>query len=192
MRDIADTVRDKQHDMARAILPKHQADALIQHLATSDKRYRNAIMAGGDDIVQTIAKGGAKANQSKTAFEALAANDPTAHRAMTAMVKAEQGFLKKHGLSTTLGGTAAALAYAAAHVPVVNIVAGGVATTVGLYKAKEIAANYMALRGAGDKVTFKELVLKDNAKTKAVLRRTGAEAGSITGARASEAYVNSQ
>jgi hypothetical protein len=186
MRELADTVRDQQEKMVKTLLPKKQADALIQHLKNADTRYRNAMTAGGDDIVGTIAKGGAKSNQAKTAFDALAHDDPAAKRMMTAMVAAEQSFIKKHGISGTLTGTALATAYALSHVPVVNVIAGGVAGAMGLAKAKQLISNYITQRGAGKTVTFKDLVLKDQTQAKTMARSGGAALGAGVGGQVAE------
>jgi hypothetical protein len=187
MRELADNVRDQQEKMVKTLLPQKHADALMQHLKTADTRYRNAMTAGGDDIVATIAKGGGKSNQAKNAFDALAHDDPAARRMMTAMVNAEQGIVKKYGFGTA----AAASAYALAHVPVVGQAAAAVAGTIALYKAKQQISNYMAMRGAGKQVSFKDLVLKDSTQTKAGLRQGGAAIGGAVGGQAAEDFAAS-
>ena len=186
MRDLAmgDTVRGQQEKMARTLLPQKQADDLIQHLKTADTRYRNALQAGGPDIVSTIAKGGAEANQARAAFDALAGNDPAAKRMMNALVKRERNANDKGGLAA-----AAALTLPLSFIPVVGHAAAAVSGAVAIAKAKNIISDYMTQKGAGKLVSFRELATKELTKTKAALRQGGAAVGAVAGSQAAQSLA---
>jgi hypothetical protein len=175
MRVLADKVRGKQEEMVKTLLPKDQADALLQHLTNSDKRYRRAVMAGGDDIVATIAKGGEKGREAQAAFKALSGDDPMAQRMMDVLVRAQKPIAEggKAGLS-------AGAAYLLLHVPGVGpYLAGG----VGAAKGVQLLRDYMARRGAGDTATFAKLVAsRPSPAVQNALGAAGATVGSGAGA----------
>jgi hypothetical protein len=184
MRAIADTVRVQQEKMVRAVLPKPQADALITHLKNADTRYRAAIEAGGPDIVKTIAAGGAKGNQAKAKFDALATNDPIAQRMMNALTTAE-----KRAGDKTLFHIALTAAGTLHFIPVVGTAASAVAGAITAAKLKQMGTDYMVRRGAGQMVTFKDLVAKEFPQVTSALRQGGAAVGSSAGVDAARALV---
>lgn len=186
MRSIADNVREHQENIAKKFLPKEQADALITHLKNTDVRYRNAIMAGGDDIVKTIAAGGAKGNQAREAFTALAHGDPTAQRMMASLVRA-QNRGEGYKFIAAVGGTATGVAH---FIPVVAPVAASVGITLATAKAAQMLKDIMVQRGAGKLVTMDQLLQKElSSATRLNLARGGAAVGSAVGAQAADAVA---
>jgi hypothetical protein len=182
MRAIANTVRKQQEAMARSLLPKNEADALISQLQTADKRYRTAVLAGGDDIVRTIAAGGPKGNQAKVAFDSLAAHDQDAKNLVASLVRAENR--KTHGgvLSVMLGATGAMHFF-------VGPVATGAAGVISTVKAGQMIHDYMRQKGAGKPATIKQLVGQSLTKTEDVMRRGGATIGGSVGSNAGQDFV---
>lgn len=182
MRDIADTIRVQQERMVKQVLPKEQSDALIQHLKNADNRYRNAVLAGGEDIVGTIAKGGSKGNQAKAAFDSLAHDDPIAQRWTNSLVRAERRGANSLGMGALLGATTAA-----------HFVLGPAATAVGavvsINKAKQMLMDYMLQKGAGKQVNFAQLVAKEFPQITAGLRQGGAAVGTDMGVNTAKSLV---
>lgn len=187
MRDIADNVRQYQEIIARALLPKAQSDALIGHLKDTDQAYRKAVLAGGDNIVETIAAGGKKGNQARTAFNELARNDPVAKSWMNALVGAQTKGTRAILWTTVAGlsGTAAAV------VPIAGPAIGAVGGAISVVKGLGVIKDYMVQKGAGKVVTMKNMmgrqVISDQAATR--FRQAGAALGSAMGAAAAQRAV---
>lgn len=177
-------VRQEQEKVIRALLPPDKAQPLIDQLHASSARYRTAMMAGGDDIVQTIAAGGAKANQARTAFNNLAGADQEAKNMMRALTTAEGRKGKSVALSVAI--TASGLMSV---VPIIGPVVGGVGTVMSAVKLGQIAKDYMVQRGAGKMVTMKDLVFQDIAKTRDIMRRGGATVGGSIGGNFAHSLV---
>jgi hypothetical protein len=186
MRDIADTVRGQQEQMVRTLLPKQQADIMMDHLAKADLRYRNAVMAGGDDIVNTIAKGGRQGNQARAAFDALAGKDPTATRMMNALTAIKNR--KENSLLYVSATALGALSFA----PVVGPVAAGALGVITVAKAKQAISDLMVKRGAAKLVTMRDLIAQElSPQAKAILAKGGATIGAAAGAQGAD-YATQQ
>jgi hypothetical protein len=180
MRTMADKVRGKQEDMVRTLLPKNQADALLGHLKTMDIRYRKAVMAGGDDMVETIAKGGQKGRETKAAVEALNAGDPAAQRALDILVRDAQGAARsgKAATATSLAGLVVML-----HLPVIG-------TALTTAKLGSWMRQWHAMKGAGSTATFADLVKQQMSKeAKGKAGAAGATIGAAAVPQAADALT---
>jgi hypothetical protein len=175
MRDIADSVRVQQEKVARALLPKDKADALIQRLETADKNYRRAMLAGAGedgDIVKAIAKGGKEGREAQAAFTAVSGNDPVARRMVNSLVEMEKSKVERYGVGAIVLSSAQLL-----HLfgPVGSVVAGGLTAL----KAKQMLVDAMVKKGAGSQLTFKQILGNELRKENA--RKIGATIGANAG-----------
>jgi hypothetical protein len=162
---LGDHIRDQQEKIIKHLLPPEQAQPLIDQLHAASNRYRNAVQAGGKDIVATIANGGAKGVEAKTALDNFIGNDPVAKRWIDAMVKAHNSKGAKdipYIASTLMGASGAA---AIKFIPVIGtpigatLAAGG--TMLSLVKAKQAWSNYMIQKAAGRPVSFSDMIRPD-------------------------------
>ncbi len=175
MRALADAVRVQQEKVALHVLGPQKGKAAIARLEAADVRYRNAMVASGDgDIVKAIAQGGAEGRKAQAAFDALAANDPTAQRMVRSLVEMSKSKIERAGVA----GATALSAYALLHIPVVGAAA---ATTVSVLKAQQMLRDYMAKRGAGAPVKFNDMIARESRKGYAA--RAGSVIGSSVGSQ---------
>jgi hypothetical protein len=160
-RAMADKVRDQQQHIAESLLPPDRAKAVMQNLDEADKAYREAKIAGGKDIVKTIAQGGDDGREALAAFNKLMGKtpDPAAQRMMNALVALHN----KTGERLKTGGWAAA-SYAIAHIPGVGPIAAG---TIGAVRGLHLLQQHMLERAAGKTATFADLIKREvSAKTR--------------------------
>jgi hypothetical protein len=146
------------------------------------------VLAGGDDIVKTVAKGGKEGNQARAAFEALAGNDPSAKHMLNSLVRAENR--KKEGMDALkIAGASLATAH---FVPIIGTAAGMVGGVVSVTKGMQMLKDYMVQKGAGKAVTFKQLMGKEITDKKMLhLRSSGAATGGVVGSQAAGNFAAS-
>jgi len=181
---MADEVRNQQEVVARALLPSAQADALMGRLEVASNNYRKAIMAGGEDIIATIAKGGAKGRETQAAINELTGRDPQAKAMIDALVRLHNK--GKEGAKFAGSGVGAVLS--TMHVPVVGQAVGVGMAGYSLVKGLKLLNALWAARGAGAQVTFNDLTRQTMSKTAQARRAaTGAVLGSAAGLPAAQA-----
>jgi hypothetical protein len=180
-RAMADEVRKQQEHIAKTLLPPDRAQQVMKGLNEADEAWRQAKVAGGTDIVKTIAGGGDKGREALAAFNKLTGNDPAAKGMLDALVKLHNktAFSTTGGRITTTGVVtgAAALAH---FIPGVGTMAGlGITALKGLHMLQQ----HMLERASGKTANFDELIRRQlSNKAKARYQRAGVSAvGPVVG-----------
>jgi len=186
MREAADIIRGQQETLINRMLPPDQAQPLIDHLRAASERYRNAMLAGGKDIVATIAKGGAAGNEAKVAFDRVAGKDNVAKRWVNSLVDAHSSTGRQKGdllyVVATGAGALASLAVIPVVGPVIGTAAAGALGVITYAKAKQALQTYMTQKASGKMANFKDLVSKEMVSPMQVSRQSGAALGAGGGA----------
>jgi len=197
MREAADIVRGQQETLINRLLPPAQAQPLIDHLRSASERYRNAMLAGGKDIVATIAKGGAEGTAAKVAFDRVAGTDNVAKRWVNSLVNAHSSSGKQKSdllyVVATGAGAMASLAVIPIVGPAIGTAAAGALGVITYAKAKQALQTYMTQKASGKMANFKDLVSKEMVSPMQMSRQSGAGlgagGGAMVGAQATQPAV---
>lgn len=188
-RAMADEVRNQQQHIAERLLPKAQSDALMQRLEVASNNYRKAILAGGDDIVKTIAKGGPKGRETQAAIKELVGNDPQAETMLNALIRLHN----KGREGVKIGGGGAAAYIGLAHVPVIGQAVAAAGAGYSAVTTLKLLNALWAARGAGAQVKFADLARQVMSKTRhGQLRSAGAVLGGAAGLPVAQAVGAAQ
>jgi hypothetical protein len=153
-RALADGARLQQEKIIRAIYPPQRAEVMIGRLKTASDNYRKAVMAGGEDMIQTIANGGPKGRETLDAVNELTKNDPLAKKMIDALVHLHHG---SGGKASQAGGLFGA-AYLASHIPGIGHTVAAVLSTLGAVRTYKLINAHLASLGSGRTVKMEDLI----------------------------------